>query len=327
MSTPQEIRVGLVGAGYVSAYHIRALQTLPHVRIVGIVDTSVDRAHALAERFGIPCVFASLSDMRQSRPDVVHVLTPPASHARLAIEALEMGCHVFVEKPMAPTAAECDEMIAAANRAGRALSVNHSAKDDPVVVRALELLRRGACGDVLGVDFHRTSDYPAVWRRRAARRLPVRRVSVPGHGHPCALPDGGVSRTNLRYRCALPVDEQGPERVFRRMARRRRMRTRDRRVLSLLVGATDPQRAVRPRDARRHAHRLFSSDLHGAQVAARPEAYRRQHQRDDARGRHALARAEERVASCHVERCGLRRGFMPACCGSTMRSLGESSRR
>ena len=161
MSTPQEIRVGLVGAGYVSAYHIRALQTLPHVRIVGIVDTSVDRAHALAERFGIPCVFASLSDMRQSRPDVIHVLTPPASHARLAIEALEMGCHVFVEKPMAPTAAECDEMIAAANRAGRALSVNHSAKDDPVIVRALELLRRGACGDVLAVDFHRSSDYPA----------------------------------------------------------------------------------------------------------------------------------------------------------------------
>ena len=161
MSTQQEIRVGLVGAGYVSPYHIRALQTLPHVRIVGIVDTSVERAQALAGRFAIPRVFASLSDMRQSRPDVVHVLTPPASHARLAIEALEMGCHVFVEKPMAPTAAECDEMIAAAKRAGRVLSVNHSAKDDPVIVRALELLQRGACGEVLAVDFYRSSDYPA----------------------------------------------------------------------------------------------------------------------------------------------------------------------
>jgi predicted dehydrogenase/nucleoside-diphosphate-sugar epimerase len=150
----------LVGAGYVSAYHIRALQTLPHIRIVGIADTSVERAQALAQRFAIPGVFTSLADLGQARPDVVHVLTPPASHARLAIEALEMGCDVFVEKPMAPTAAECDEMIAAATRTGRTLSVNHSAKDDPVVVRALELLRRGACGDVLAVDFYRTSDYP-----------------------------------------------------------------------------------------------------------------------------------------------------------------------
>jgi nucleoside-diphosphate-sugar epimerase/predicted dehydrogenase len=67
---------------------------------------------------------------------------------------------VFVEKPMAPTVSECDAMIDAAILAGRRLSVNHSAKDDPVVVRALDLLRRGVCGDVLSVDFHRTSAYP-----------------------------------------------------------------------------------------------------------------------------------------------------------------------
>jgi predicted dehydrogenase/nucleoside-diphosphate-sugar epimerase len=160
MSTSRETRVAVVGAGYVSGYHIRALQTLPHVRLVGIADTSVERARALAERFAIPGVFASLSDMAGTPPDVVHILTPPASHARLAVEALEMGCHVFVEKPMAPTVAECDTMIAAARRAGRWLSVNHSAKADPVVGRALELLSRGVCGEVLAVDFHRTSDYP-----------------------------------------------------------------------------------------------------------------------------------------------------------------------
>ncbi len=160
MSRSRETRVGLVGAGYVSPYHIRALRALSHIRIVGIADPSVDRAQALARRFAIPRVFASLSEMRDAQPEVVHVLTPPATHTGLAIEALEMGCDVFVEKPMAPTVAECDLMIAAARRTGRTLSVNHSAKDDPVVVRALELLRRGACGDVLAVDFYRTSDYP-----------------------------------------------------------------------------------------------------------------------------------------------------------------------
>src|SRR5689334_21695815 len=102
MSTSGKTRVALVGAGYVSAYHIRALRTLPHVEIVGIADPAVDRAEELARRFEIPGMFASLSDMRDARPDVVHILTPPSSHARLAIEALDMGCHVFVEKPMAP---------------------------------------------------------------------------------------------------------------------------------------------------------------------------------------------------------------------------------
>ena len=161
MTTSPKTRVGLVGAGYVSAYHIRALQTLPHVSIVGVADPSLERAHALARRFGISGVFGSLSEMRDLRPDVIHILTPPSSHARLTIEALEMGCDVFVEKPMAPTAAECEAMIAVASKAGRRLSVNHSAKDDPVIGRALELLSSGVCGEVLGLDFYRTSDYPA----------------------------------------------------------------------------------------------------------------------------------------------------------------------
>ncbi|HEY7286746.1 MAG TPA: NAD-dependent epimerase/dehydratase family protein [Vicinamibacterales bacterium] len=160
MSAPADTRVGLVGAGYVSAYHIRALQTLPRVRIVGIADPAIARARSLAERFRIPGVFASLADLRHARPDVVHILTPPASHAPLAIEALEMGCHVFVEKPMAPTVADCDAMIAASVRTGRTLSVNHSAVDDPVVVRALDMVRRGVCGNIVGVDFCRSSDYP-----------------------------------------------------------------------------------------------------------------------------------------------------------------------
>jgi len=160
MDTSGQRNVGIVGAGYVSAYHIRALKTLPYVSVVGIADTSAERAQALATQFGIPAVFSSLTEMASARPDVIHVLTPPSSHCQLALEALAMGCDVFVEKPMAPTRHECDQMIAAARQAGRVLSVNHSAKADPVVVRGLELARSGAIGDVIAVDFCRSSDYP-----------------------------------------------------------------------------------------------------------------------------------------------------------------------
>jgi predicted dehydrogenase/nucleoside-diphosphate-sugar epimerase len=155
-----QTRVGVVGAGYVSAYHLRALQTLPHVTVVGIADIATSRAQQLAAQFGIPKVYRTLAEMREARPDVIHILTPPTSHCPLAIEALEMGCHVFVEKPLAPTGEECDRMIAAARRAGRVLSVNHSARMDPVILQGLKLLEQGACGDVLAVDFFRGSDYP-----------------------------------------------------------------------------------------------------------------------------------------------------------------------
>src|ERR1700730_14355086 len=94
-------RVGLVGAGYVSSYHLLALRSLTNVAVVGIADSDQSRAAQTASQFGISGVFRSLNEMSETRPDVIHVLTPPASHCSLTLEALDMGCHVFVEKPMA----------------------------------------------------------------------------------------------------------------------------------------------------------------------------------------------------------------------------------
>lgn len=155
------MKVGLVGAGYVSTYHARALRSLPFVEIVGIADLDEVRAGALAAQFKIPKVYPSLQAMMEAQPKVIHILTPPGSHAALALQALDMGCHVFVEKPMAETVADCDRMIHSARDKGLVLSVNHSARMDPIVLEALEMIRQGACGEVRAVDFFRSSDYQA----------------------------------------------------------------------------------------------------------------------------------------------------------------------
>lgn len=154
------IRVGLVGAGYVSTYHIRALRSINGVDLVAIADFNIDRAREVALKFGIPSACRSLAEMADLHPDVIHILTPPASHCELAIEALDMGCHVLVEKPMAQTPEDCDRMIAKAKAAGLVLSVNHSARMDPIIQRALCELKKGVCGEILGVDYFRSSDYP-----------------------------------------------------------------------------------------------------------------------------------------------------------------------
>ena len=152
-------RVGILGAGYVADYHLRALQQIPGLQIVGIADPDVAKAKAMAARYGIALACATLEELSPAQPNAIHVLTPPQFHADLSIKALAMGCHVYVEKPMAETAADCDRMIAAAVQHGRALSVNHSARMDPTVLEAVRLVKSGAIGDVMGVDFFRSSDY------------------------------------------------------------------------------------------------------------------------------------------------------------------------
>ncbi|MBZ5619355.1 MAG: NAD-dependent epimerase/dehydratase family protein [Acidobacteriia bacterium] len=160
METIKRVKVGLVGAGYVSAYHARALRSLPFVEMVGIADPDEIRAQALATRFGIPSAYPSLEAMAEAQPHVIHVLTPPSTHAALALQALDMGCHVFVEKPMAETVADCDRMIQRARQRGLVLSVNHSARMDPIVLKALKLVWNGALGEITAADFFRSSDYP-----------------------------------------------------------------------------------------------------------------------------------------------------------------------
>jgi 2-alkyl-3-oxoalkanoate reductase len=152
--------VALVGAGYVSGHHLRALKSLDGVEVVALADSDLSRARDVAARYGVPVACQNLAEFVTVKPDVVHILTPPSSHAELTIEALRMGCHVFVEKPMAENAADCDRMIAAATAAGRVLSVNHSARMDPMILKALEIVAAGKCGAITAVDVFRSSDYP-----------------------------------------------------------------------------------------------------------------------------------------------------------------------
>ena len=163
MPTPvraDRLRVAVVGAGYVAGHHLAALSKLDFVDLVGICDTNLEAARAMAGRYRIPLAASTLAELAAAQPRAVHVLTPPASHARIAMEALGMGCHVLVEKPMADTVADCEMMIAAARAHGCILGVNHSDLFDPMVEKAIDAAANGRIGEVLSVDIVRNSDYP-----------------------------------------------------------------------------------------------------------------------------------------------------------------------
>src|SRR5580704_12138255 len=154
------LRVGLVGAGYISEFHARAIQRVPNAKIIGIADVVNSRATALAARFGIPKVFATMEAMINEGVDAIHILTPPNTHAQLAIAALEKGCDVLVEKPLAMNAEEVDRISAAATAAHKSVCVNHSMLYDRFVSKALNIVRSGAIGEPLTFDYFRSSEYP-----------------------------------------------------------------------------------------------------------------------------------------------------------------------
>jgi nucleoside-diphosphate-sugar epimerase/predicted dehydrogenase len=92
--------------------------------------------------------------------DVVHILTPPDTHAQLAITALNMGCHALVEKPLAMNTDEVDCINATAAATQKSVCVNHSLLYDRFVSKALHLVHSGAIGTPLSFDYFRSSEYP-----------------------------------------------------------------------------------------------------------------------------------------------------------------------
>jgi predicted dehydrogenase/nucleoside-diphosphate-sugar epimerase len=160
MSATAQFRTGLVGAGYISDHHVAALRRLPNVELVGVFDVVADRAEALARKHGTRA-FGSQAAIRDAGANVIHVLTPPHTHAAVALEAIDLGCHVLVEKPLATDAADCRRIEDAARRAGVRVCVNHSLLCDPQVQRALLLVKQGKLGRIVSVDILRSSRYPA----------------------------------------------------------------------------------------------------------------------------------------------------------------------
>jgi predicted dehydrogenase len=148
-----QMKVGIIGCGHIATTHIPYVLAQPDAKIVGLADASAGRAKELATRFGIADVYPSLRGLLDARqPDVVHILTPPQTHAALAMEAMEAGCHVLVEKPMAVNLAEAETMEAVARRCGVKLCVDHNHLFDPAFVRAKALVEQGAIGQPVWVE-------------------------------------------------------------------------------------------------------------------------------------------------------------------------------
>jgi predicted dehydrogenase/nucleoside-diphosphate-sugar epimerase len=171
------MRAALIGCGKIAKMHVSALAGAG-VELVAVCDRDQQRATQIAalapgaRAYGD--VDALLADMR---PDVVHVLTSPSSHAALAIKAAQAGAHVLVEKPVALSVEEADAMIDAARANGVRVMANHNWLFKPSVQRARELVESGEIGEVVHVEAYygltdESAQFAAAGGAHWAYRLP-----------------------------------------------------------------------------------------------------------------------------------------------------------
>jgi len=136
------LRIGLIGAGCIGSVHAYSLKSIEEAELSAIVDVRLERARELAEEYGVEKVYEDYLEMLdREQPDAVVVATPNYLHARMTIDALNRGVHVFCEKPMAINAGEAEKMVEAKNRSGKILMLGmcQRFRNDSKAVRSMVL--------------------------------------------------------------------------------------------------------------------------------------------------------------------------------------------
>lgn len=147
------VSVGIVGAGYISDYHLAALRTVPGAEVRAVCDLKRSAAERFAAAHGVPNAYGSLEEMLAAEKlDAVHVLTPPQAHVGPAKACLEAGVDVLLEKPYAHTSEGCAELTAAAEASGRALGTSHNFLFTEPYERLVDDVRSGRLGRLDQVD-------------------------------------------------------------------------------------------------------------------------------------------------------------------------------
>lgn len=150
-----EIKVGLVGAGWISGVHAEAWASVKGARLVAVADMIPDRARGFAEKYRLDQWYGSLEELL-ARPDIdaVDVCTPPSDHVETGLKVFAAGKHLSMQKPLTLTLRDTDLLTEAAAKAGKVLLPSYMYRYGPLTVKAQQLIAEGRIGKPQ-LAFHR----------------------------------------------------------------------------------------------------------------------------------------------------------------------------
>ena len=146
------LRAGVIGVGHLGQHHARLYASLPEAQLIGVMDQSVERAQTVADRHGVR-IFRTADELLP-HVDVVSVAVPTSGHYAVSKACLQAGKHVLIEKPIATTPAEAQELVQLAKQRGCCVQVGHSERFNPVMT-----LMRPYIGKPVFIECHRLSSF------------------------------------------------------------------------------------------------------------------------------------------------------------------------
>lgn len=168
----QKFKMGVIGCGNRSKTIIGALNKVPEIEITALCDIvphKMEQRAQLIKSSVKPKFINSLEELLQLDLDAVAVITPNNTHKDIVIACLEAGKNVFCEKPMALTVADCNEMIGAVERTGKALQIGTQRRHSSEYKKLVEVVRNKPVGKILQSSLF---DYRGDWRVPAADEYP-----------------------------------------------------------------------------------------------------------------------------------------------------------
>jgi predicted dehydrogenase len=139
----QTVKILCVGAGHMGRSHAMAYHQLEGFEICGIVTRSSSSRESLNQELGgsYPLFSDFYHALAETRPDAVSISTYPDTHADYAIAALDAGCHVFIEKPLAETVEDAERIVAKAAETKRKLTIGYILRHHPSWIHFIEMAR------------------------------------------------------------------------------------------------------------------------------------------------------------------------------------------
>ena len=156
----EPVKYAVIGLGFFGELHAEVLADMAGVRLEALCTRRPDRLEQVAERLGVVRTYTDYRDLLGQRDiDAVSVVTQVSDHRDIAVDALNAGKHVFLEKPMAGCVEDCDAILAAARAARGKFMVGHICRFDPRVALARAAVEDGRIGRI--VSLHASRNLPA----------------------------------------------------------------------------------------------------------------------------------------------------------------------
>lgn len=153
-------RAAVIGVGAMGRHHARVYQEMPDVELVAVADVDPALAQEAARLRGAHAYTDHCAMLEKVQPDLVTVAVPTHIHFQVVLDALEAGCHVLVEKPIASILEEGRRMIERAAELDRVLAVGHIERYNPAVIELKRRLDNGELGQIFQIHARRLGPFP-----------------------------------------------------------------------------------------------------------------------------------------------------------------------